>query len=125
MIEIMNLFTAEVVSDSSTITSDIIPLSELSADAALFLDLAITGDGTAAARYLVGDTTDDTFYQPSGASDICTGHTKTTNTTGRNRYAISSVIFSKFMSFVIEETGGADSVTATAKLVIMSGTKTR
>jgi len=124
MISVQTVYTALIAKSESGLSS-VINLSNLPADGKMLLDLTITGDGTAKAEYLVCDTVDGTFIEPSGATDICTGHTKVTGASGRNLYKIDSwtPFLNKFMKIKITETGGVNTITPTVKLVIWAGSR--
>ena len=119
MISTITTHSAVAIPKNTVGTSAIINMDNVSPSALYFLDLTVTGDGTAKANYNIGDSDSDTFYEPAAASDICTGHTKTTNTGGRTRYAIATPILANKMKILITETGNANPITVTAKLIMV------
>lgn len=126
MISTITIMSANSIAKSTGEASDIFKLDDLPADAKLFLDVLVTGDGTCKGTYEVGDDDDDTPYEPVVNTDIFTGHTKTTNTTGRDRYKWpdTPIIVGNRMRVRITETGGANLVVVTLKLVIWAGGQT-
>uniref|UniRef100_A0A6M3L3Z6 Uncharacterized protein n=1 Tax=viral metagenome TaxID=1070528 RepID=A0A6M3L3Z6_9ZZZZ len=123
MISTITTHSAVVIAKSGVSSSDIINLSNLPANAKFYFDLLIAGDGEAKAEYNIGDNDDDTFYEPAAATDICTGHIKTTGTGGRTRYLFTPIVGER-MKIKITETGGANSITATGKLILFAGERT-
>jgi tRNA nucleotidyltransferase (CCA-adding enzyme) len=107
------LFTAEDITKNNSVTSSIINLTNLPANSSLALDVTVVGSGSAKGEYLIGDTDTDTFFTPSGASDIFTNQT-----VGRDRYSFTPIISEKMQIKITEE--NVNDIAVTVKLIIKS-----
>lgn len=81
------------------------------------IQVVLTGDGTAKFEYLISNDGTN-FIEPSSASDIATGHTKTS---GPGSDGIDIYEFSpepcRYMKIRVTETGTSNSVVATVTLM--------
>jgi hypothetical protein len=101
---------------SGSSTSSEINLSSYRPNGYFSIQVALTGDGTAKFEYLLSN--DGTNYlEPSSASDIGTGLTKTggPGSDGKEIYSFSPEL-AKHMKIKVTETGGANSITVTVTL---------
>jgi len=119
MISAINLFTNQYIGGGSNVTSAVIPLMHLSPDAKLFFDMkAAVGRGAVKGEYLLANLDTETFLEPTGATDIFSGHKLITGTGGRNFYAMTTPILAPLMKVKISQTDGTN-VTVTANLIIV------
>ncbi len=123
MIDVINIFDGEAIAASDNIESSIVNLNDLPLNSKLELDVKVTGDGTVKGEAEYGISNSDSFFIPSGVSDIFTGHTKTTNTNGRDIYKVATDYITNKMKFKFTETGGSNSATVTINLIIWSANK--
>lgn len=81
------------------------------------IQVAVTGDGTAKFEYLISNDGTN-FLEPSAASDITTGVTKTSGpgSDGKDIYSFTPLPC-RWMKIKVTETGGADSITVTVDLM--------
>lgn len=112
------IFDAVTIAASENSTSGAIDLSVFGGSGFMSLQVAITGDGTAKAEYLVSNDGSD-YLDPVGAADIYSSFTKTsgTGTNGKDLQSFS-VPAAGFLKIKITETGGANSITISAWGVI-------
>jgi hypothetical protein len=77
----------------------------------------IAGDGTAKIEYWT--SSDGTTYrEPTGATDIISGFTKTSGPASDGRFFIQfAPDFCKYLKIVITETGGVSTITPTITLI--------
>ena len=110
------VLTDEEISASGVYTSDSIDLTSIVPSSGYFsVQVEVTGDGTCKIEYLLSNDGID-YISPSTATEIATGLTKTTNTSGKDIYSFSPML-SKFMKIAITETGTSDSVTVSLTLL--------
>lgn len=109
------LIDAVTISASGSSTSAVFPTNGILNGVSGFFTLqyAITGDGTAKIEYL--SSLDGTNYiEPSSATDIATGLTKTSGSGSDGKDVISfSPIAAPKYKIKVTETGGANSITIT------------
>ena len=118
MVTNMNLFSNQLITAGGNVTKNI-KLTAIPDTARLWIDVyASDGSGTIKGEWLVRDDESDTFYHPSGQADLFTGHTSATNTSGRDRYAISSPFLAKEVQIKMTETDGTANVHVTSDLII-------
>lgn len=114
------------ITASSSYTSAAIDLAELVGansrairpDGFFGLQYTITGNGTAKIEYLLSND-GTTYVEPSAATDIATGLTKTSGpgSDGKDYVAFSPEV-SRYLKIKVTETGGANSVTGVLQLAI-------
>jgi len=114
--KIANIFDLVTVAPGGDTTSVAINITNVSPDAKFYFDLDINHNGTGALSFLIGDTEDGSFYEPASNS-IAAGHTKTTNTSGRDRYTIA-MEGTLWIIFKLEETGGASDIIASGDFYV-------
>ena len=110
------IFNAQEIAAGGNAVSDAINLQGI--DGYFSIQVALTGDGTAKFEYLMSNNNSD-FLEPSSASDIATGHTKTSGpgADGKDIYAFDPDL-AKFMKIKVTETGGANTITVTVTSAI-------
>ena len=117
-IYVQKIIDAVTVSASGSTTSDAITLSGLGNLGYFSIQVQVTGDGTAKVEYLLSND-GTTFLEPTGASDIAAGFTKTSGpgSDGKDMYTFNPML-SRYIKIRVTETGGADSVTASVWIVV-------
>ncbi len=118
MVTNMNLFSNQLISAGGNVTKNII-LTAIPDTSRLWIDvLASGGNGKIKGEWYIRDDENDTFYHPTGQGDLFTNHTSVTNTSGRDRYAISSPFLAKEVQIKITEVDGTADVYVTSDLII-------
>lgn len=113
------IFNAQVIADGASATSAKIDLSALRPSGYFTIQIALTGDGTAKAEYLLS-IDDTTYLEPTGAADIFTGFIKTSGpgADGKDIFSFEPKM-GPYLKIEITETGvGADPVTVTVTLAV-------
>lgn len=118
LIHLRGLFKAETIVASGSATSLKVDLSALKPIGYFSLQIALTGDGTAKAEYLMSND-GSVYIEPTGASDIVTGFTKTSGpgSDGKGFFSFEPKL-GPYLKIKITETGTSDSVTVSATLAI-------
>jgi hypothetical protein len=110
------LIINETIAASGSFTSEAISLTgDVDSNGDFSIQVNITGDGTAKIEYSLSND-GVTYITPTGVSEIATGLTKTTNTTGNDMYSFSPML-ARFIKIIITETGTSNSVTIAATLL--------
>ena len=114
MIQSEKVFDGVEVSAGSSETSDAVKLQ--SKEGYFSIQEEITGDGTVKLEYLVS-IDGENFLEPSEASDIATGQTKTSGPGSDGKDIISfEPVLSPWIKIKATETVSSNSVTATVYL---------
>lgn len=100
--------------EASGSESYVLPLERSNSEGFFSLQIAVTGDGTLKGEYQVSND-GVTYVEPTGATDIFSGFTKTSGpgADGKDLFSFSPPL-ALFVKIVLTETGGGDSVVATA-----------
>ena len=109
------LFDSETITKDTNESSVAVDLREVAQDGTFSLDYYITGDGTLTLEYTLCATKDGTFIESSHASDIATGLTKTSGTSGRDVIPLEPEL-SPFMKIKVTETGTSSDAVITLNL---------
>lgn len=109
---------AVTVAASGTATSTVIDLNGPELAGYFSLQVAVTGDGTAKFEYQVSNNGTD-YVEPTGASDIATGITKTSGpgADGKDIYSFEPVP-ANYIRIKVTEIGTSNSVTVSAWLTV-------
>lgn len=75
---------ARTITKNTSVTSGAIPLTEIAQNGLFSLEYLITGDGTVTIEYLLCSTEHGTYVEPSTATNIATGLTKSSGTSGHD-----------------------------------------
>ena len=114
------LFTSEVIIASAFARSEVIDLDAYVKDGFFSIQLILTGDGTAKVEYEVSNTGFDYVTQSDAEDIIVSGFTKTSGPGSDGKDLISfDVEPSSKMKIKITETGGADSITISAAVLVV------
>lgn len=106
------LFNGTSIAASQTSTSVAVDLSKLNINGVFAVHYTVAGSGTAKLEYLVCSTSGGTYMEPAAATDIATGKTSGTY------YATFEPEVTPFIKIKATETGGANSITLTLRLVV-------
>lgn len=111
-ITVQKLFIGTSIAASGSLTSAIVDLRNAAANGLFSVYFVITGDGTAKIEYLLCSTEEGTFIEPSTASDIATGQTKTSGpgSDGKSLVAFEPEL-APFLRIKITETGASSAIT--------------
>lgn len=104
-----HLFSTETVTKNTNESSVAVDLTQIAQDGIFSVLYTITGSGTAKIEYTVCATKDGTFIEPSGASDIASGLTSSSGTSGVDLVSFEPEL-APFMKIKLTETGTAADV---------------
>ena len=111
-ISVYKVFDAEAIALSANAVSVAIDLKEVAQNGFFSIHYTITGTGTAKIEYLSGINSDDTFIEPSGASDI-----GATLAAGSDWLEFTPII-APMIKLKVTEDGGANAIGITLHLII-------
>lgn len=90
--ETVNLLSSQSLAKNASIESALIYMGKMGADSKFELDLSVTNAGKIRAVQLVGNNPDDTFYTPTSADVLASGHLGGASATAsRERYQLGLV----------------------------------
>ncbi len=114
----VEIFSTETITKNTNESSDAIDLNKYQPEGYFSLQVVLTGDGTGKFEYLVSNDGSN-YLEPSGASDIATGHTKTSGPGGDgiDIYTFQPGV-ARFMKIKVTETGTANDVVVTITLLV-------
>jgi len=117
-IKVFKTHNAVTIAAGGSSTSAAIPLDEYRPDGYFSIQVDLSGDGTAKFEYLLSND-EVTYIDPTGATDIGSGLTKTGGVAGdgTEHYSFSPEL-AKSMKIIVTETGSSSSVTVTVTLAI-------
>lgn len=123
---VVKVFDAVTVALSANSTSSIIdlampttrPLLALAGSGYFSLQIQVTGDGTAKFEYLLSNDGTN-FLEPSSATDIASGITKTSGpgSDGKDIFSFAPLL-ANFIQIKVTETAGANSIIISAWLAV-------
>ena len=116
-IVVYELWKANSITKDTNESTVAVDLREIAQDGVFALKYTITGDGTLTLEYTGCETKDGTFVEPSGASDIATGLTKTSGTSGTDIITFEPELM-PFMKIKATETVTTDDAVLTLHLFI-------
>lgn len=106
------LFIGTSIAASGNLVSEVVDLRRCAPNGVFSVYFIITGDGTAKIEYLVCSEENGAYIEPSTATDIATGQTKTS---GPGSNGVNFVSFepelTPFLKIKITETGAANAIT--------------
>lgn len=118
-IRVFQMWSSESINASANDTSDKkVDLAGLKPNGYFSIQLTLTGDGTAKIEYLLSND-DITYLEPSSATDIVTGFTKTSGpgSDGNDIFTFSPEM-TRYLKLKATETGGANGIVVTAVLAV-------
>lgn len=116
-IRVVPVFNSETIAASGTATSPVIDLDSLRSEGNFSVKLTLTGSGTCKLEYLLAETDTATFLLPASAVDIISSFTSSSGTSGVDIIPFSLELAPK-MKIKATETGGANSITISVKLIV-------
>lgn len=117
-IDRVDLFSSVTVTAGSSFTSGKITLDGLANLGYFSLQILVTGNGTAKFEYLV-PAHENTFLEPSGASDIASGFTKTSGpgSDGKDRFTFNPDL-TRAIKIKVTETGALSAIVVSAFMIV-------
>lgn len=116
-ITVYKLLDTETITKNTNESTVAVDLREIVQEGNFALMYTITGDGTLTLEYTGCSTSGGTFIEPSGASDIATGLTKTSGTSGTDIITFEPELM-PFMKIKITETGTSNDAVITLHLFV-------
>ena len=106
------------IAKNTSSTSDAVDLKARKINGYFSVQVAISGDGTAKVEYLLSND-GVTYLEPTSASDITSGHTKTSGpgSDGNDLFSFDPEP-ARYIKIKVTETGNVNSITATVTLMM-------
>lgn len=108
---------ARTITKNTSVTSGAIPLMEIAQNGIFSLEYLITGDGTVKIEYLLCSTEHGTYIEPSTATDIASGLTKTSGSSGQDIISFNPEM-APWLKLKVTETGTSENAVVTLILNI-------